>query len=271
MNTIPIFDCLTHPSLNGDWILPEHSQKSKMEILEDEMKTNNVKWGFAVGMDGIGDYDEKKFLEMIKKSEANLFPVAYYPFQKISGKKKISEWVSGIKKMGFTCVKIHPRLSGIKLDNSNLVELVKASASENLAVLLCTYFYSSDIKSTGNNIDLLIEFLQKIEDCKIILLHSGSVRLLEAIEVARAFKNVLLDLSFTLNKYEGSSLDLDISFAFNKFDRRICVGSDFPNFSLNSLRRRFEKFSENLNLEQKENIAYKNLFKFLDLPGYEIK
>jgi predicted TIM-barrel fold metal-dependent hydrolase len=271
MNTIPIFDCLTHPTLNGDWILPEYPQKSRLDNLADEMKTNNIKWGFAVGMDGIGDYDEKKFLEMIKKSGANLFPVAYYPFPKISGKKKLSEWVSGIKKTGFAGVKIHPRLSGIKLDNQNLVELVKVCNSENLAVLLCTYFYSPEIKSTGNNIELLIEFLQKTENNKIILLHSGSVRLLEAIEIARAFKNVLLDLSFTLNKYEGSSLDLDISYAFNKFDRRICVGSDFPNFSLNSLRSRFEKFSENLSTEQKENIAYKNLFKFLDLPGYEIK
>jgi predicted TIM-barrel fold metal-dependent hydrolase len=265
MNTIPIFDCLTHPTLNGDWILPNYPQKSRIEILINEMKVNNIKWAFAVGMEGIGSYNEKDFSLMIKKSNTNLLPIAYFPKSVMTGKNKLANWISNIKKSGYSGVKIHPRFLNININNPHLIELVKRCNSKNLVVLLCTYFYSNQKYSYLNNIDSLAKFLYQIGENKIILLHSGSVRLLETIEIARIFKNVLLDLSFTLNQYEGSSLDLDLSYAFNKFDRRICIGSDFPNFSLFSLRNRFEIFTGNLDKEKKENIAYKNLFNFLEL------
>jgi predicted TIM-barrel fold metal-dependent hydrolase len=83
------------------------------------------------------------------------------------------------------------------------------------------------------------------------------------MEIARAFNNVLLDLSFTINKYIGSSLDLDIKYLFESFDQRICIGSDFPQYSISEMRNRFNIFAENINAEKALNIAIKNLTNFL--------
>ena len=271
MNSIPIFDSLIHPTVNGFWMEKEAGQICGITTIEKMMESANIKWAFAVGMNGVGNYDEKKFLSIVQRSKANLLPVAFYGYPEISGKKKTKEWVTNLKKAGFKGVKVHPRISGLNLGNKDLSEMVKICGTENLPVLLCTYFYSPCENCSGNNIDSLIKFLINSGDTKMILLHAGTVRLLEMLEVARAFKNVLLDLSFTLNKYKGSSLDKDISFAFRNFDRRICIGSDYPEFTPADTRKRFEEFSKGLPKEKKENIAYKNIFKFLELTPDEIK
>jgi predicted TIM-barrel fold metal-dependent hydrolase len=96
-------------------------------------------------------------------------------------------------------------------------------------------------------------------------MHGGTVRLLETIEIVRSYNNVLLDLSFTICKYNGSSLDMDIQFAFDTYDRRICIGSDFPEFSPRDLRERFIFFSNAIPHEKAENIAYRNIAHFLHL------
>lgn len=117
--------------------------------------------------------------------------------------------------------------------------------------------------SSKNTPDKVMELLDKIRGNKVILVHAGAVRLLEYIEIARAFDNVLLDLSLTLCKYPGSALDMDIRFAFNNFDQRICIGSDSPEFHSSDLRCRFNYFSEGVTDNKLRNIAYKNLSAFL--------
>jgi hypothetical protein len=70
---------------------------------------------------------------------------------------------------------------------------------------------------------------------------------------------VLLDLSFTLCRYEGSSVDLDIRYLFQNFDQRICVGSDNPQFTLAQFRKRFDELSADLDPEKRMNAAHRNL------------
>ena len=81
--------------------------------------------------------------------------------------------------------------------------------------------------------------------------------------MAYVFKNVLFDLSYTLCNYEGSSIDLDIRYLFKKFDRRICIGSDFPEITIDKLRKRFDYFSVDIEYKKAINIAYKNIEEYL--------
>jgi hypothetical protein len=64
-------------------------------------------------------------------------------------------------------------------------------------------------------------------------------------------------------KYKGSSVDLDVRFLFENFDRRICIGSDSPEFSLDVMRERFDFFAHGLPGEKIRNIANLNLSRFL--------
>ena len=212
---IPIFDSITHPTINGNWLSEKYNGKAKMQDLILSMEEENIKWGFAVGMKGVGDYNEVDFIKMIETSESKLIPVAYFDFENIAN-GDIKTEIRRIKKMGYKGIKIHPRLSNINILNNDLIDIVKLANQEQLALLLCTYFYDCKENSYVNNIDNLQKFLYQTRDCKMILLHSGSVRLLEMMEIARAYKNILLDLSLTLCKYKGSSLELDIKLEFGK-------------------------------------------------------
>ena len=63
---IPIFDTLTHPTIDGDWIMPKYPQCAGIDKMLDEMRANNIKKAFAVGMKGIGSYDQEKFIELVR-------------------------------------------------------------------------------------------------------------------------------------------------------------------------------------------------------------
>lgn len=263
MNDIPIFDSLTHPTFNGDWILPKYSSGiASIEKLIEDMDKSNISHAIACGMKDIGGYDSIEYSKLISKHSDRLFAVAFCDFEGIHNVKK---YLVEIKKLGYIGIKIHPRISAITLKDSLVNEVIKYCKELDLIVFLCTYFYSTAISSSENNPESLVKLLAKTYPAKIVLVHSGAVRLLEFMEIARAFDNVLLDLSLTFLKYDGSSIDTDIKFMFEKFDRRICIGTDFPEFNHYQLRQKFNSFAKNLPNEKSINIANKNLLNYLKI------
>lgn len=168
-----------------------------------------------------------------------------------------------LKEQCYKGIKLHPRFSDFSLSSDRLAYTINKATELGFVSLLCTYFTHNSGNAANNNIESLCTLLMKVQDSRLVLLHSGTTHVLDMIDVGRSFKNVLLDMSFTMSKYEGSSLDLDLKFAFRTFDQRVCIGADWPEFSMMKLRERFEYLTEGLSVEKKENIAYKNLEHFL--------
>jgi len=264
MNKIPIFDSVVHPTINGDWILPNYPQYGNINTLLNEMEANTICNAFAVGMNSIGAYDETKYSEFVTSKSDKLLPIAFFNVNDHNDISSVITKLKFLKSKKYKGIKLHPRIGKFNLLNPLLPEIIKAANDEHLVVLLCTYFYENTENVLYNNLENLFKLLINIPNEKIILLHASSVRLLEMMEITRAFKNILLDLSFTLNKYENSSLDMDIQCLFNSFDRRICVGSDFPEISISEMRQRFDFFSKNISAEKASNIAHKNIQQFLN-------
>lgn len=263
---IPIFDSLTHPTLDGNWILPKWPNCASMASLQTQMDEYNICGAFAVGMNGIGGYDEDAFLSMIRKEgRGRLFPIAFFTLD-LNTEIGYEERLTEIRKKGYCGIKLHPRIGKFTMENPFLPFVIDKANELGLVVLLCTYFYSNQVSLMANNIERLADTLMKVrKESKVILLHGGVVRLLDAMEIVRAFPNTLLDLSLTLCKYAGSSLDMDIQFLFQSFDRRLCIGSDHPEIKLHQLRERFEYFATKTTIEKVENIAYKNILSFTEI------
>lgn len=262
MNDIPIFDSLTHPTIDGNWILPKYPNVASLELLKQQMLEANVNWAFVVGMLGIGSYSQAQYIKMFNDStDVNLFPIAFYdPID--FNVATIKTELDNIKKLGYKGIKLHPRISNFS-HSENIADTLKIANDLGLICLLCTYYYG---ENSANKItpELTMEMLSKSDGAKVILLHGGAVRLLEYMEIARVFDNTLLDLSFTLVKYAGSSIDMDLAYVFNNFDRRISIGSDFPELTLQNLRKRFESFTQQISEEKAQNIANGNLLKFIN-------
>src|SRR5438045_6538620 len=265
--SIPLFDALAHPTPNGDWLGARAAGRNTFARYLREMTDANCRWALCVGLGGIGGYDESKYAELVRSTSPRMYPIAYFDFAQDLRQSAVDRHFGRLRDTGFRGIKIHPRLAQIQFDHPSLPSVIQRAMHADLSVLLCTNLYGAGPHAYRNNPGALAKLLGALDDPKVILVHGGATRLLDTMEIARPYPRVLLDLSETLCKYEGSSLDLDIQFMFHQFDRRICVGSDSPEYSPLDLRRRFDEFAHTVAVDKASNIAYKNLLTFLGEPA----
>jgi predicted TIM-barrel fold metal-dependent hydrolase len=223
-----------------------------------------VRRALAIGIPGIGAYDEQAYVKAISLWGDRLLPVACVDPEKMQVAGSALKYLRKLKSLGYIGVKIHPRLHRLPRPTEVMVAVVRGAADSGLLPLVCTYSYGGVSADRGWRVEEIAELLEKTDACPVVLLHGGGVRLMEMSEVVRAYLNTLLDLSFTMLKYEGSSLDADLRFLCARFDRRICVGSDSPDFSMKDLRRRIAGLCAGLPLEKVAAIAHGNLDRQLE-------
>jgi predicted TIM-barrel fold metal-dependent hydrolase len=269
MPELPLFDGLTHPMPDGNWLQARYDGWSKAGDLVEAMSANAVRRVLAVGLgESVGGYQESAYADWVQEQVPGALPVGWFGFTETDLSGPLLERMQALKRAGYAAIKIHPRLCGIDFRHPRLPEVVMAAHESGLPVLLCTYNYQKGRGLDGTRLDDLLVLLDATGGARIMLLHGGVFHCLEWAEAVRPYPEVLLDLSFTMSKFAGSSLDLDIRFLFGHFDQRICVGSDHPELTLKQLRARFDQLSEGLPEEKAVNIAHGNLNRFFGLEAW---
>lgn len=256
MHDIPLFDSLTHPMPNGDWLEPRYAGRSRAVDLAEAMRANRVNRALAVGMgESVGGYSEADYAVWVTESVPGALPIAWWePGQRCDPDR--------LRSLGYWGVKIHPRLCGIDFRHPELPGLIR---DVGMPVLLCTYNYEKGRSSEGRQLDDVLALLDQCGDSPVVLLHGGVLHCLEWAEAIRPYPNVLLDLSFTMTRFAGSSLELDMRHLFTNFDRRLCVGSDHPELSLDVFRERFDVLSDGIEADKAHNVAHRNLERLFGL------
>tara|TARA_Y100000780_G_scaffold232562_1_gene266330 strand:- start:38932 stop:39711 length:780 start_codon:yes stop_codon:yes gene_type:complete len=256
--SIELIDSLAHPTLTGKW-LSSHEDSSFSSLIKS-MKDGNFNRSLAIGMDNIENYSHESFI-----NECKLYP-ELIPVAGLNPFCDLEKEFSLIKKLGFKAVKLHPRFSCFNMNIDTLKNIFQSSLNYNLPVLLCTYFYTSVDKIIKQDpFYILTEALSHVPNCKCVLVHGGGVEVLKYAELVRFNPNLLLDLSLTIMKYTGSSIDHDISFLLNHFDRRICIGTDFPEYSHRELFNKLESLSTGISEDKIKNFCGLNLINFLEI------
>ena len=250
---IPILDSLAHPTLSGNW--GRQPQVCTFRQLVTSIEDANFAGACAIGMAGVEGYSHEEFMVECRQYE-KLIPIAGYDPATSAAHDELSR----LKTLGYRGVKLHPRYSHVTRSLDKLAKVFQAAGQLDLIVFYCTYLHGP-LASYPKRDPLydLVGLLEQAPDTKVILVHGGDVNLLRYAELVRFNENLLLDLSLTLMKYAGSSLDLDLKFLFSKFDRRICIGTDYPEYNHADVRLRFEQLSRELTEEKCENIAFRNL------------
>ena len=111
-----------------------------------------------------------------------------------------------------------------------------------LNVMWCTFDgWSTKKINEINQLDFLAKLINIISHNNILLMHGGGPNLLKYYEKFRFKENVYLDLSYTLIHYQKSSVETDMIFLMNKFDKRLIFGSDFPLFPINKYTKSLNK------------------------------
>lgn len=254
LNHIPVFDSLTHITVDGKWF--ETSHDASFARLKSIFENNiYCKKALLVGLPG----NSLTFLQQIAEQNKYLIPIA--PFN-MEAEADLDSYFNLIKKMGFKGIKIHPRILKINLKDKKIIKIIRAADKYNLVILLCT-IHRAPSRPIGEPVsEVIYHICTQINNAKIILMHGGYYDLLATSELIRSFPNVLLDLSTTLMRFQHTHLRETIAFLFETFDKRICIGSDFPEYTVKdvveSVHHNILK-NKNINEAKLLNIFYNNL------------
>ena len=254
-----IFDSLTHISL-GDNSLWDFKD-ANLEKLLREMDESMVKRAMVCLIQSLEPGKSKGFGKLIQQNER------LYGISSINhgSSEKMHKEIYELKENGYVGIKIHPRFQSLPWEGSWLAEMLNAASSVDMIVSYCTYPFTKASKMRGEPYNFLVDAIGKVPEAKVILMHGGVTDVLKYSELARHSENLLLDLSFTLCKFKGSSIDFDLQFLFENFDQKICIGSDFPDFSPCELTQRFNHLSKDLDTEKKARIAHSNIERFIGI------
>lgn len=260
---IPLFDGDCGPTLDGSWL--DNRPGLTFSALRETLTAAGFIGGLAQGLPGVCGYEHEAFARAAL-AQPHIYPVAAWDG---SDAESMPSHMVRLKDLGFVGVHVHPRLTGIGPDRPQFQTLLRSAGQVGLPIFYCTYQFA-DVR-LGLPLDHLPDLaaaLRQAPSARMVLLHGGTVELLRYAEFTRANPRVLLDLSMTLMRYEGTSLDADLSHVMRTLDRRVCLGTDAPEHAPADVRHRFERLTSSLSREKRLNVAGRSLSDFLNLDLY---
>lgn len=254
-----IIDSLAHVTQSGKWF--NTGLDASVEALLASMNTHGVARAVLAGIPGETEAD---FLDGVAaKHPGRFIPVAGVDLSQ--GLNTAARAVAQAEELGFAGVKIHPRLSGVPLTDPLVEEVVELAGEADLAAFICT-IHKPPLPPLGRPMsDALHQLCAVCEDTRIVLVHGGYDDLLATSERMRPLENVLLDLSQTLTRFAKASVGRDVAFLLETFDRRVCLGTDFPEADWGGVQKALATVGVSMNDLQGSGALGRNLERFLGL------
>jgi FAD/FMN-containing dehydrogenase len=137
--------------------------------------------------------------------------------------------------LGASGIKFHPYFLGLESKDFGLaVSVARKAERHGLWVAVCNSYGTKDVYRI-RPVELLIAICNEVSSVPVISLHAGGARILDVMSAAFDFPNLLLETSFSLPFWVGSSVETDFVFVLRKLgmDRWI-YGSDHPHVDLKS-------------------------------------
>lgn len=134
-----------------------------------------------------------------------------------------------LKISGAYGLKLHPRLHGYCIDSDECISLLRHAFKLKMPVMIDCFPDGKNL-ALGNTPETFARLAEKVSDTRIAMGHAGGHRILDALMVAKYFKNIYLDISYTLLYYRESMIIRDIAYAIESIKaERIFWGSDYPD------------------------------------------
>lgn len=130
--------------------------------------------------------------------------------------------------------------------------------------------YGTSKMYTYDNMKLACLVADAVSSVPIVIVHSGGLRVMNAMLLAAEKGNVWLDTSFSLPYYIGSSLEQDFAFAYKSIGTdRVIYGSDIPYLNSDQALKTHLDFFEkhNFSSEDVDKIMYKNASRLFGLDA----
>jgi predicted TIM-barrel fold metal-dependent hydrolase len=250
-----LFDSCTHPTIDGLWTRGRRGQTfAELASRASNPRDHRV---LAIGLPNVGSYNHSQY-----KSECDRYAFEAVAALTTYDDKVIPREVEAVAKLGFRAIKVHPRLLENNRNLDYLPVVFNACVENGLVCLFCTY--EADSPGCLPETDPFFAICRALNQCpeiQLILMHGGVSRIQQFSGLAQHSEKILLDLSYTIMSY-SYSIQSDIRALVQKFDQRICIGTDAPEVSLAEFLARVETLTESLTEQKLSNIMYRNLERF---------
>lgn len=167
-------------------------------------------------------------------------------------------------------IKIHPRFSQISLENNAVVDKVIGAAHGcDMLVYICTILRAPVGPNSVSPAYLVARIAERHHSGDIVFLHGGYCDAFHAGEIIRDYPNAWLDLSFTFMRFRKSSFALDCGYLMETLDRKLMIGTDFPECTPQQLLEAlneyvFQRSDLDLSVEKISNVLSKNIASLVD-------
>ena len=254
------FDSLVHATRDGSWIGTSRHDVS-IDRLIRELDHAGVARACLVGIPRYADN------ETVARAAA-AYPGRFVPIGGIdptahADSAAVEDAVAQLAAQHFAGIKLHPRLGGYDPLDPRALAAIRAAGKRGLAAFVCTLSRRPDAP-TRHPADIVDHLATACRDTRIVLLHGGGTAMMDLFELVRMHHHLLLDLSFSVLRYRGSSLDLDMRFLCEHLDQRLVVGSDFPEFTPAEAFARVDELIAGLPAAKRENILHGNLTRLFE-------
>jgi len=182
-------------------------------------------------------------------------------------KKNIIEYVATAFDQGVNAVMFNSYLQRIAESDFDAVLKVCQYAERRNKIVCIDGSYGTSKMYTYNNMKLACLVADHVTKVPIVIIHSGGYNVIEAMWLALDKKNVMLETSFSLDYYLGSSLELDYGFVYKRVgSERILFGSDNPYVPFRqACEQQLDFFQRHgFTLPDCDNIFYNNALRLIN-------
>ena len=164
----------------------------------------------------------------IDLARANPNLVAYIGVDAVMDADAMASEVYEKHKLGARCIKLHPEVQRISINDPRLYPAYRAAQETGMVVLTHTGAFRGTDGSHAHPA-MAADVLRAFPNLKFILAHlGGGIYQKEALEVAGAFPKVLFDCCGSVRRREGGLADEDLVGLLRRFGvHRILFGSDW--------------------------------------------
>jgi predicted TIM-barrel fold metal-dependent hydrolase len=260
------FDALVHVTPDGRWFNTAHDA-SETRLL-GEMDAAGVEKAVVVALAG---HIDNAFVRSVcqRHPDRLLAGVSIDPSASATPEAAADALDHLLEEGPPAALKLHPRLHRYDLLDPRVLAALERLAGRQAppVIWLDSLIYPPGVLVRQPLVESVRHVVQRFPGLRFVLLHAGGSRALEFYDAVAGLPNAVLDLSYSLTRYAGSSVSLDHRFLVERFDRRTVFGSDFPEVGPVEAVRAFERLVEGLADERVGNVAGATLERFLGLDG----
>jgi predicted TIM-barrel fold metal-dependent hydrolase len=171
-----------------------------------------------------------------------------------------------LQEKGVKICKLHNRLHKYEPGAAEVYRFLEMNEKldQPMIISICGIIYDKNINPSLPPVHHFQKLTSSFPDTIFIIVHAAGTSALSLYEAVKDNPNVYLDLSFTISKYKGSSVDLDLKYLIENFDRKLIWGSDFPEFTVKKALTDFHSLASAVSDDKKRNILSTNILRLLN-------